>query len=117
MARNYTQTRYIRTACTQAVVARRNADAILAIARFAAAIPVSPAPLSVFEKREGLRHGRATLRLGVHAHELEGEAAITTIAQRAGVLRRLLTGRDRGPVRRSPSARPRNAHEFVKSPG
>jgi len=87
MAQNYIQTRYIRTACTQVVVARRNADAILAIARFAAAIPVSPAPLSVFEKREGLRRGRAPQRLGVHAHEPEGAAAITTIAQRAGVLR------------------------------
>jgi hypothetical protein len=90
MAQNYTQTRYIRTACTQAVVAHRNADAILAIARFVAAILVSPAPLSVFEKREGLRRGRAPQRLGLRAHELEGAAATTRIAQCAGVLREAL---------------------------
>jgi hypothetical protein len=58
MAQNYTQTTYI-----QAIVARRNADAILTIAPFAAAIPVSPAPLSDVEKLEGSRHGRAPQRL------------------------------------------------------
>jgi hypothetical protein len=61
MAQNYTQPTY-----TQAVVARRNADAILTIARFAAAIPVSPAPLFDVEKLEGSRRGRAPQRFGVH---------------------------------------------------
>jgi len=46
MAQNYTQTTY-----TQAFVARRNADAILTIAPFTAAISVSP-PLSNVEKLE-----------------------------------------------------------------
>src|SRR5260370_1753347 len=52
MAQNYTQTKYIQTACTQAVVARRSTDAILTIAPFTAAISVSPAPLSDVEKLE-----------------------------------------------------------------
>jgi hypothetical protein len=70
MAQNYTQTTYTQTTYTQAVVARRNADAILTIAPFAAAISVSPAPLSNFEKLEGSPRGHAPQRLGAHAREL-----------------------------------------------
>ncbi len=90
MAQNYTQTKYMQTACTQAVVARRNADAILTIAPFAAVISVSPAPLSDVEKLECSPRGPAPQRLVVHAHELEGAAAITTTEQRAGILREAL---------------------------
>jgi hypothetical protein len=65
MAQNYFQTSYVRSACTQAVVACRTADAILAIARFAAAFPVAPAALSVAEQRKGSPRGPALQRLAV----------------------------------------------------
>ena len=71
MAQNYTQTTY-----TQAFVARRNADAILAIAPFTAAISVSPAPLSNVEKLEARL---AVMRRNglVHMHVSWGPAAAT----------------------------------------
>jgi hypothetical protein len=52
MAQNYTQQSYIRQSYTESVTTRRNAVAILAIAPLAAAISVSPAPLSDVEKLE-----------------------------------------------------------------
>src|SRR5258707_13479158 len=73
MAQNYTQTKYIRTACTQAVVARRNADAILTIAPFTAAISVSPAPpLQRREARRLASRSCAATAWCAHAREFGG---------------------------------------------
>ena len=83
MAQNYTQTTY-----TQAFVARRNVDAILAIAPLAAAISVSPAPLSNVEMLEA----RLVVmrRNGLVRMHVRGAAATMTTEQRAGVLRDVL---------------------------
>ncbi len=83
MAQNYTQTTY-----TQAFVARRNADAILAIAPFTAAISVSPAPLSNVEKLEARL--AVMRRNGLVRMHVRGAAATMTTEQRAGVLRDVL---------------------------
>jgi hypothetical protein len=100
MARNYTQTKYIRTACTQAVFARRNAEAILTIAPFTAAIPVSLAPLSDVAKLEGSRHGRAPQRLGVRHMSWRARARSRRSSNVRESYGRPGTLRDRGPVRR-----------------
>jgi hypothetical protein len=83
MAQNYTQTTY-----TQAFVARRNADAILAIAPFTAAISVSPAPLSNVEKLEARL--AVMRRNGLVRMHVRVAAATMTTGQRAGVLRDVL---------------------------
>jgi len=102
MAQNYTQTRYIRTACTQVAVARRNAGAILAIARIAAAILGSPAPLSNVEKRKGSR--RVVRRNGSVCVHMSWRGRPRSRRSRSvrKFCGRPWTRRDRGPVRRSP---------------
>jgi hypothetical protein len=52
MAQTYTQQSYAEQSYTESTTTRRNAVAILAIAPLAAAISVSPAPLSNVEKLE-----------------------------------------------------------------
>ncbi len=90
MARNYTQQSDIRDGCAESVATRRNALAILAVAPLAAAISVSPAPLSDVEKLEARlvvmrRHGLVRM----HVTWCPKGAAMTA-QERAGVLLKAL---------------------------
>jgi hypothetical protein len=104
MAQNYTQN----------ISTRRNAIAILAIAPLAAAISVSPAPLSKVEKLEArlvVMRRNGLVRMFVSWCP---KGAAMTVEERAGVLLAALDGPRRGgsPVTMGP---PHEAHEFAES--
>jgi hypothetical protein len=104
MAQNYTQN----------VSTRRNAVAILAIAPLAAAISVSPAPLSNVEKLEArLVVMRRNGLVRMHVSWCPKGAAMTA-EERAGVLLAALDAprRSGSPVTMRP---PHDAHEFAGS--
>jgi hypothetical protein len=86
MAQNYTQQSCAEQSYTESVATRRNALAILAIAPFAAAISVSPAPLCDVEKLEArLVVMRRNGLVRMHVTWCPKGAAMTA-EERAGVL-------------------------------